>query len=228
MTTGAADVDLTQHVAGVAAELRAALHGIEVGGDPVLDEAVVQALAAMVEVKDSYTRSHLDRTHDYARALALRVDPELAADPVIGYGFLLHDVGKVGVPEAVLCKPAPLDAHEWSLMRGHPALGAALIAGVPSLDRAVPILRHHHERWDGAGYPDGLAGEDIPLAARIFAVVDSFDAMTSERPYRRAMPVATALAQLRDVAGSQLDPRMVAEFLELADELRDEGRLPTG
>lgn len=180
--------------------------------------ATMTSLAQVVEAKDPTTRGHLDRTHRYGLALAERVDHELAARPEVGYGFFLHDIGKVGVPEAVLCKPGPLDDDEWTLMREHPAIGARIVTPMPFLAGAVEIVRTHHERWDGSGYPAGLRGEEIPLAARIFSIADSFDAMTSDRPYRPAMPVERALEEIHDGAGTQFDPDVARAFLELVEE----------
>jgi HD-GYP domain-containing protein (c-di-GMP phosphodiesterase class II) len=180
--------------------------------------ATMTSLAEVVEAKDSTTRGHLDRTHRVGLALAQRIDPELAARPEVGYGFFLHDIGKVGVPESVLCKPGPLDDEEWAVMREHPAIGAQIVSPIRFLAGAVEIVRTHHERWDGLGYPSGLRGEEIPLAARIFAIADSFDAMTSDRPYRPAMPLERALAEIEAGAGTQFDPDVADVFLDLVDD----------
>jgi ribonuclease P protein subunit RPR2 len=192
-------------------ELEAALDGVR---ETYL--ATMTSLARVVEAKDATTRGHLDRTHRYGLALAERVDPELAARPEVGYGFFLHDIGKVGVPESVLCKAGPLDESEWAVMRRHPSIGAEIVSPIRFLAGAVEIVRSHHERWDGGGYPRGLRGEQIPLAARIFALADSFDAMTSDRPYRDAMPVERALGEIADGVGTQFDPDVAGAFLELA------------
>jgi HD-GYP domain-containing protein (c-di-GMP phosphodiesterase class II) len=178
--------------------------------------ATMRSLAQVVEEKDPTTAGHLGRTQRYGLALAGRVDPSLARRPDVAYGFYLHDIGKVGVPERVLGKPGPLDEDEWTLMREHPAIGARIIEPIRFLTGAMEIVRSHHERWDGSGYPDRLAAEDIPLTARIFSLADSFDAMTSDRPYRRAMPVEAALEEIRRGAGTQFDPHVAAEFLSLA------------
>jgi ribonuclease P protein subunit RPR2 len=180
--------------------------------------ATMRSLATVVEAKDVGTRGHLDRTERYGLVLARRIDPELAARPEVAYGFFLHDIGKVGVPEQVLRKPEPLQAHEWALMREHPEVGARIVEPIRFLGDAVEIVRCHHERWDGGGYPAGLRGPRIPLAARVFAVADSFDAMTSDRPYRDAMPLALALEEIAAGAGVQFDPVVVEAFLELVDE----------
>ena len=178
--------------------------------------ATMESLAQVVEEKDPTTAGHLGRTQRYGLALAARVDPALVERPDVAYGFFLHDIGKVGIPEHVLSKPGPLDDSEWALMREHPAIGARIIEPIRFLADAMEIVLSHHERWDGAGYPNGLVGEEIPLTARIFALADSFDAMTSDRPYRSAMTVEAALEEIRRVAGSQFDPRIAAAFLDMA------------
>jgi HD-GYP domain-containing protein (c-di-GMP phosphodiesterase class II) len=180
---------------------------------------MIEALAFVVEAKDPNTRAHLQRTHDYAVALAEAVDPRLAADERLRYGFLLHDVGKVGIPEAIINKPGPLDDREWEVMRSHPLLGVQMVGGIKSLGHAVEVIRCHHERWDGKGYPYGLAGEAIPVGARIFAVADAFDAMTSDRPYRRSLAFDRAVQEIVDGAGSQFDPAVVAAFTGIGPSL---------
>ena len=176
--------------------------------------ATMKSLAQVIEAKDSTTRGHLDRTQRYGLALARRVDPDIVTAE-LGYGFFLHDIGKVGIPEHILCKRGPLSGQEWEVMRTHPVLGAQIVAPIAFLQGAVELVRHHHERFDGAGYPDGLAGADIPLAARVFAVADSFDAMTSDRPYRGAMAIERALAEIEGGAGTQFDPQVVRVFVQM-------------
>jgi ribonuclease P protein subunit RPR2 len=173
----------------------------------------VRALAAAVEAKDGYTGAHIQRVHAIGLLLAREVAPDQAADPQLAYGFLLHDIGKLSVPDAVLKKPGPLTDTEWTLMRRHPEAGARILDAIPFLDRAVDVVLHHHERWDGRGYLAGLAGEEIPLIARILAVGDAFSAMTTTRPYRKALDVREALVRIADAAGSQLDERLVTEFI---------------
>ena len=180
---------------------------------------MVRTLAVVCEMKDNYTHDHLERTYQFAMALTRRVAPELAGDVAIGYGYLLHDIGKVGVPDEVLNKPGPLDGEEWKLMRLHPLNGWQLVRGISFLGDAIRIIRSHHERWDGRGYPEGLRGEQTFLPARIFSVVDAFDAMTSDRPYRRGMPVAAALEEIERHAGTQFDPDVAREFVAMCDEL---------
>ncbi|MGH2681239.1 MAG: HD-GYP domain-containing protein [Actinomycetota bacterium] len=193
--------------------------------------ATMKSLAHVVEAKDPTTRGHLDRTAHYGLALARRVDPELAARPEVAYGFFLHDIGKVGIPESILCKEGPLTDLEWLVMRSHPNQGARIVEPIPFMGEAVEIVRSHHERFDGEGYPLGLHGDQIPLAARIFAIADSFDAMTSDRPYRSALSTDAAVAEIRAGSGTQFDPDCVEAFEALADEegfvLTDKRRTPT-
>jgi PAS domain S-box-containing protein len=166
----------------------------------------VRALAAAVEAKDGYTGAHIQRVHAIGLLLAREVAPEEAANPQLAYGFLLHDIGKLSVPDAVLKKPGPLTDTEWTLMRRHPEAGARILDAIPFLDRAVDVVLHHHERWDGRGYPAGLEEEGIPLWARIFSVADTVDAITSNRPYRRGRPLDQAIDEIVSRAGSQFDP----------------------
>jgi ribonuclease P protein subunit RPR2 len=180
--------------------------------------ATMKSLATVIEAKDQTTRGHLDRTQAYGLALARRVEARLAEDPTTGYGFFLHDIGKVGIPEHILCKAGPLSVDEWTVMRNHPIIGAQIVAPIGFLADAVELIRHHHERYDGTGYPDGLAGEDIPLAARVFSVADSFDAMTSDRPYRGSIGIERALAEIRGGAGTQWDPEVVRVFVQMIED----------
>ncbi len=180
--------------------------------------ATMKSLAQVIEAKDRTTRGHLDRTLAYGIALAERVEPELARRPELGYGFFLHDIGKVGIPESILCKEGPLSEAERAVMQTHPTVGAQIVDPIRFLGDAVKIVRHHHERFDGSGYPDGLRRDEIPIEARIFSVADSFDAMTSDRPYRRALRADHALDEVRAGAGTQFDPDVVRVFVELIEE----------
>ncbi len=180
---------------------------------------MVRTLASVVEMKDSTTRNHLDRTYQYALRLTQRVAPDLGRDPSIGYGYLLHDIGKIGIPESILKKPGPLTDDEWAVMRTHPLIGVQVVAPIKFLGDAVHVIRSHHERWDGRGYPEGLAGEEIHVAARIFTIVDTFDAMTSERPYQPALPVTDALEEIERCAGTQFDPDLAAAFVQMCVDL---------
>jgi len=174
--------------------------------------ATVKTMAAAVEAKDEYTGGHIQRVHAIGLLLARELVPASAKDAQLSYGFLLHDVGKLAVPDAVLNKAGKLTEDEWKLMKLHPEQGVAILSAVPFLGKALEVVRHHHERWDGAGYPDGLQGEEIPLWARIFAVVDTVDAITSDRPYRGAQSLDVAIAELRKGAGSQFDSACVEAF----------------
>jgi cyclic di-GMP phosphodiesterase len=176
-------------------------------------QRVMAALARAVEAKDSYTEMHTERVASSARALAEHYGfpaPEL--DDIF-LGGMIHDIGKIGVPDFLLGKAGPLSEQELAVMRSHVVVGEEIVRPLRSAASLRPIIRHHHERWDGAGYPDGLAAEGIPVAARIVAVCDAFDAMVSARPYRPALSIRQAAEILRDGAGSQWDAEMVALFL---------------
>src|SRR6201994_2498282 len=156
--------------------------------------ATVRALSNAVEARDAYTGKHAERVAAYGLEIARKFRQELILTPELQFGFLLHDIGKVAVPDAILYKPEALTDEERALMEQHPLIGAEIVGGVEFLSGAVDVVRSHHERWDGTGYPDGLAGEEIPLAARVFAVADVFDALTTDRPYRPAIPIEEARA----------------------------------
>ena len=177
--------------------------------------ATIRALAAAVDAKDSYTLGHSERVAAYAKRLALYVGASAElAETVERCGFL-HDVGKIGVPDAILKKPERLTDEERAIMETHPVLGEVIVRKVPQLEELLPGVRWHHERWDGRGYPDGLAGEDIPLVARFLAVADTFDAMTSDRPYRKGLPLEIALSEIEKGAGTQFDPDLAIAFVKL-------------
>jgi putative two-component system response regulator len=182
-------------------------------------ESVIFALAEAVEAKDPYTEGHLSRLASYAEVLAraLGLTPQEQQD--VREGAILHDVGKIGVPEAILRKPAPLSNEEYLMVQSHPLVGNRILAPLRLASRTLPAVRGHHEHFDGRGYPDGLDAQDIPLEARIVAVVDAYDAMTSERPYRQALPREEAILRLRADSGKQFDPQVVQCFIELL--LRD-------
>ena len=137
-------------------------------------------------------------------------------------GAILHDVGKIGVADAILRKPGPLTQHEWKIMRAHPVIGEHMLRGIDFLAPALPIVRHHHERWDGCGYPDGLRADEIPIGARIVAVCDAFDAMTSDRPYRPSMRLEDACDQLLRGAGAQFDPDCAALLVDVVSRMGEE------
>ena len=179
-------------------------------------KATVLALANAVEARDAYTGKHAQRVAAYGLRIAHAAGIEV--DPQVEFGFLLHDVGKVAVPDAILFKPGPLSEPERALVRRHPEVGSEILRHIDFLDEAKQVVRHHHECWDGAGYPDGLAGEAIPLAARVFALADALDALTSERPYRAAISFAEARRQIRAETGAQFDPAIVAAYETVPDE----------
>jgi putative nucleotidyltransferase with HDIG domain len=173
------------------------------------------ALANALEAKDPYTRGHSERVAGVGRLIALELGLDADEVAAVAEAGLLHDIGKIGVPEGMLQKPGPLTAEEWQAMRRHPVVGAQIIAPFEVFARSAPLIRHHHERWDGSGYPDGLAGPAIPLGARIVAVADVFDALTSGRPYRTALARDAGLSQLLDEAGRSLDPSVVRASVRL-------------
>jgi response regulator RpfG family c-di-GMP phosphodiesterase len=178
--------------------------------------ATVRALAAALEVRDDQTREHATRVTELALRLTAQVAPELANEQELEYGFLLHDIGKIGVPDAVLLKPGPLDPTELERMQSHVTLGQGILAEIPYLNGvASQIAAAHHERWDGSGYPNQLRGHEIPLPARIFSVVDAFDAMTNDRPYRPACSIEHALDEISKAAGTQFDPAIADAFITM-------------
>jgi response regulator RpfG family c-di-GMP phosphodiesterase len=183
----------------------------------------VSALASALESKDTGTRAHSQRVQSYAMALAETVgERDLGGDQSTPYGFLLHDVGKIGIPDGILQKPGPLSVAERRRMQTHTVLGEAMLSGVAFLKgEGLKIVRSHHERWDGRGYPDGLAREEIPIGARIFAVADSLDAMTSHRPYRRAMSWSAARTEILEQRKRQFDPGVVDAFMAAETKLRE-------
>ena len=182
----------------------------------------VTALASALETKDTGTRAHSQRVQRYAAELLRAIDPQLLEDdPGVMCGFLLHDIGKIGIPDAILQKPGPLTPEERRRIETHTVLGEQMLAGVAFLQReGLRIVRSHHERWDGRGYPDRRAGREIPVGARAFAVADALDAMTSDRPYRRALPWGAARDEILAESGRQFDPDVVDAFREREPVLR--------
>ncbi len=180
----------------------------------------VQALAQAIEASDEYTRGHSDRVTKLAIQIARQLRISRTDIDTLKFAGILHDVGKIGIIKEVLNKPGRLNEAEFNIIRMHPALGEEIIAPVAFLSPIKPIVRHHHERFDGRGYPDGLKGENIPYLSRIIAVADTYDAMTSERPYRPALSTEIALAEIRNCSGTQLDPEIVKAFLEIHPRLQ--------
>jgi response regulator RpfG family c-di-GMP phosphodiesterase len=197
---------------------------IERGQRHLLENAyheTVAALATALETKDTGTRAHSQRVQRYAVELTKAIDPDLIDDQSTEYGFLLHDVGKIGIPDNILLKPGPLTPAERRRMETHTVLGEQMLGGVAFLQgEGLRVVRSHHERWDGAGYPDGVPGAEIPLGARIFAVADALDAMTSDRPYRKAMSWAAAGREILAESKRQFDPKVVDAFVTRERSLR--------
>jgi putative nucleotidyltransferase with HDIG domain len=175
----------------------------------------ISLLAQAVELRDDYTGGHTTRVTKFAELLAMRLKVSHTDLEWIRIGTPLHDIGKIGIDDSILRKPGPLTPEEFEIMKTHTTKGAAILNTIPDLAPVIPIVRSHHERWDGRGYPDGLAGERIPQLARIVAVADAFDAMTSDRPYRKGMAPSVALAEVQKQSGKQFDPQCAAEFVKI-------------
>ena len=175
----------------------------------------VTAVANAIEARDPYTRGHTGRVTALARAIARQMGWSAEQVSSLVVGGLLHDVGKIGVADAILRKPGPLSANEYAEIKTHPEVGRRMLQGISYLESAIPGVLSHHERYDGHGYPSQLSGLEIPLAGRIMAVADAFDAMTSDRPYRRAMSPQIAIAELEQGAGTQFDPEVVTAFVRV-------------
>ena len=179
--------------------------------------ATVRALSNAVEARDAYTGKHAERVTAYGMELARAVGLSIEESPQIEFGFLLHDIGKVAVPDAILFKASRLTEEEYALKRRHPITGWEILREIEFLGEAKAVVRHHHERWDGTGYPDGLVGEEIPLAARVFAVADTLDALTTDRPYRPAAGWEEARVEIHRFSGRQFDPTVVAAYDAIPD-----------
>jgi len=186
--------------------------------------ATVRALCNAVEARDAYTGRHAERVAAYGMEIAHAIGAPFAGDPAVEFGFLLHDVGKVAMPDAILWKPEPLTSDERTLMERHPVVGWEILREVSFLDDAKLVVRHHHERWDGTGYPDHLAGERIPLSARVFSVADTFDALTTLRPYRQPSSIPEAKEIIAEQSGTQFDPAVVEAFMTIDEAVLDEVR----
>lgn len=180
--------------------------------------STVRSLVTAIEAKDPYTRGHSERVAVYAHRLGEHLGLARGELELLERAALLHDVGKIGIELDTLSSPMQLTAEEVRVIRQHPVLGSELVGDVEFLSEIVPVIRHHHERFDGAGYPDGLVGESIPRLARVMAIADSYDAMTSNRAYRPAMTQGQALAEIRRVSGTQLDSQMAETFACLLEE----------
>ncbi|HKA62678.1 MAG TPA: HD domain-containing phosphohydrolase [Methylomirabilota bacterium] len=195
-------------------------------------QATLEALGSALATREVGTELHSRRVHAYSTALARAHGLAETEIDALGRGVLLHDIGKIGISDSILLKPGPLTPEEWAIMRSHPEVGRQILERIPFLRDAIPVVYHHHERWDGTGYPLGLAGQAIPLGARIFALADAFDAMTFDRPYSTAISMDAARERIREAAGSHFDPEVVATFLAMPLEVfrsacaRSAGRTP--
>ena len=209
------------------ARVRSVLRLARVTAEVVGAHGVIAALANAVEAKDATTELHCQRLAGLAHQLGLRAGLDATAMKGLVFGALLHDIGKIGVSDAILTKPGPLTAQEWRAMREHPIIGERICEPLSTAAMFAPIVRHHHERWDGQGYPDRLRGEAIPIGARIVGLVDAFDAIIHDRPYRPARDVVEAIEELERQAGAQFDPELVRLFLPLvAREAAESERMP--
>jgi response regulator RpfG family c-di-GMP phosphodiesterase len=219
----AADTRETQQLVLYAQDFRRLLE-LERGQRALLQEAyreTVVALARALETKDGATGAHSERVRRYATELVAGVEPLLLEEPSLEYGFILHDVGKIGIPDSVLGKAEPLTDAERRMLQMHTVLGEQMVGDAALLrGEGARVVRSHHERWDGRGYPDRLAGEEIPLGARVFSVADALDAMTSDRPYREARPWEDAVTEIVEQAGWQFDPRVTEAFQDREEVLR--------
>jgi HD-GYP domain-containing protein (c-di-GMP phosphodiesterase class II) len=180
--------------------------------------ATVRALSNAVEARDAYTRKHAERVTAYGMEIARAVGLPVSDAPELEFGFLLHDIGKLAIPDSILYKPGELTPEERALVVQHPVVGAEIIHEIEFLAQPMEVVRHHLERWDGSGYPDGLAGEEIPLSARVFAVADVLDALTSDRPYRAPSALHEARQMIVAESGTHFDPRVIEAFNSIPDE----------
>ena len=201
------------------AQIRGALQQLESSYDDTLE-----ALGGALDLKDAETEGHCKRVTAFTLAIAKALNVDVAQLPEIARGAFLHDIGKMAVPDQILRKPGPLTPEEQEIMRTHCAIGYEMLSRVPFLRDVAKIVLAHQERYDGTGYPNGLKGEDIPLGARIFAVADTLDAMTSDRPYRSALSLEQAKAEIARCSGTQFDPKIAAAFLSLPDSTWKERR----
>jgi len=205
--------DDTSVLEAIAAQLGLRLENIRLEGKLLRhQESSIQALAAAIEVKDRYTSGHTKRVGVYADALAQNLPLDEAEKEKIRLAGVLHDIGKIGVPDRILLKPGSLTGAEWDEMRLHTEAGFDIVSRVLGLEEIAEILRHHHERWDGSGYPRGLKGDAIPFASRVIAVADTFDAIVTDRPYRAALSPGEARSIIMKLSGTHFDPVVVTSF----------------
>jgi putative nucleotidyltransferase with HDIG domain len=210
--TGTAEIaDLSENFNIMSASIRDAFERVQKAAreNQELFIASIRALAAAIDAKDPYTRGHSERVARYSSAIAKELALPAEEARKVRLSALLHDVGKIGVDDRIIRKPTALTDEEFDLMKAHPVKGAAIMEAIPQMADIIPGMKYHHEKWEGGGYPDGLAGEQIPLQARIVAVADAFDAMTTTRPYQKAMEVSYVLQRLREMANKRFDSRCV-------------------
>jgi putative two-component system response regulator len=208
------------------ARIRSVLRLARVTAEMVGAHGVIAALANAVEAKDATTELHCQRLAGLAHQLGLEAGLEAGQLKGLVFGALLHDIGKIGVSDGILTKAGPLSREEWAEMRLHPLIGERICEPLATAGEFAPIVRHHHERWDGAGYPDGLRADRIPMGARIVGLVDAFDAIIHDRPYRPARTVADALDEIRRESGKQFDPALVRLFVPIVERQGEETQTP--
>jgi putative nucleotidyltransferase with HDIG domain len=196
-----------------ATEIKAAFDTLEATYDQTL-----AALMSALDARDRETEGHSLRVSHITAKLGKLLNFSHEQLKVLERGSLLHDIGKIGISDTILHKPGPLSEEEWVLMRRHPDIGARIVSGIPFLQDTIPLIRHHQERWNGTGYPDGLSGTEIPILARMFSIVDAFDALTSNRPYRQKISTQEAVAYLHEQSGILFDPQIVELFEQLITE----------
>ena len=211
LQTTVADSQIARDI--IYAELREKIHKYQ-----QLFLGTLKVLTAAIEAKDPYTRGHAAKVNEYSKTIGVELALSDEQLEFLQYAALLHDIGKIGIDEKILCKPGKLDEKEWGTVREHPLTGANIIEPIELFSEILPFVIHHHEAFDGEGYPRGLKGSEIPYGARILAVADAFDAMTSDRPYRKAYSVAAAIDEIKKKAGTQFDPTVVEAFLSAIEK----------
>ena len=179
----------------------------------------VMLLANIIEARDEDTRLHINRVREIALLMGDALDWDKQAKIILEFGAMLHDIGKLVVPKDILNKSGEFTTEEWEIMRQHPEAGAKMLEGIDHLKPAIPFVLYHHERWDGKGYPKGLAGDDIPIEGRIMAIVDAYDALRSKRPYQSGISKEEALERIHEGSRIHFDPYLIRKFLEIADKL---------